>query len=701
MQDRFVMAEKLLAGAGMDGKDTAQQVIKLLDQMPGGFFVYRADGNEEILYANIAMLRIFGCNDFDEFRALTGGTFQGMVHPDDLEEVEKSIFEQIAQSQFDLDYVEYRVVRKDGAVRWLEDHGHFIRSVSLGEIFYVFVADATEKIEQQREERAALQLDNDRKLRCIAEYHRESSRRRELIEGLSIDYESIFYADLDTDSIHAYRLSRQAGELFVNDPPSRDYSGFVQEYIERWVHPEDRGLITDTLNPAGIRQRLAGHPLLHVNYRLLRGLRTEYLQLRIVGVGGGQGSQVVIGARSVDEEIRSALEQKEFLADALSQARSAVAAKNAFLSNMSHDMRTPLNAIKGFTELAKRSTDEPGRLGRYLEMIEVSSGQLLRLISNVLEIARIESGGELVAQEPCSLGEIAGKVRTALFPQIASKNLVMAVDASGLHHPMVYGDAHKLEEILFHLCSNAVKYTGPGGHVWVRVLELEVPVPGLGCYQLVVEDDGIGISRGFLGHIFEFFARENNTTISGVHGTGLGLPIMKSLVEMMNGTIDVESEPGKGSRFTVTLPLRPKGDAQREKPPVRTVEKPYHRKRKLLVVDDNELNLEIAVELLQETGFEVESARDGSMAVERLRRAAPGEFALVLMDIQMPVMDGCSAAREIRALDDPAVASIPIIALSANAFEEDKRMAIESGMNLHLAKPLDIDTLLEQIDRLT
>lgn len=183
MQDRFVMAEKLLAGAGMDGKDTAQQVIKLLDQMPGGFFVYRADGNEEILYANIAMLRIFGCDDFDEFRALTGGTFQGMVHPDDLEEVEKSIFEQIAQSQFDLDYVEYRVVRKDGAVRWLEDHGHFIRSVSLGEIFYVFVADATEKIEQQREERAALQLDNDRKLRCIAEYHRESSRRRSSSKG--------------------------------------------------------------------------------------------------------------------------------------------------------------------------------------------------------------------------------------------------------------------------------------------------------------------------------------------------------------------------------------------------------------------------------------------------------------------------------------------------------------------------------------
>lgn len=695
MREEYQMAEKLLSGSGSGKQFAAQQLLALMNEMPGGFFIYRADGNEDLLYANTALLRIFGCETFAELCALTGGSFRGLVHPDDLDAIEESIWHQIKNSQFDLDYVEYRITRKDGRIRWLEDHGHFIHSNGLGDIFYVFVADATEKKRRHEGERTALRTENERKEQRIQEYDKEVSRRQELIAGLGVDYESIFYADLSIDLIHAYRLSRHAGLLFINDPPSRDYSGFVEEYIKRWVHPEDRQLITDMLDPARIRERLAGSPVLHVNYRLLRDFRTEYLQLRIVSVcGGPEISQIVIGARSVDEEIRSALEQKEFLANALEQAKSAVIAKNTFLSNMSHDMRTPLNAIVGFTELARRNIDEKEKSLRYLEMINVASSQLLRLISNVLEIARIESGSVTLNRGTCDLREISERVRKALLPRADAKNLILSLHTEQLRQPFIYSDRHKLEEILFHLSSNAVKYTELGGRVDITLSSENNVV------RMTVEDNGIGISRGFLSHIFEFFAREHNTTLSGVHGTGLGLPIVKSLTELLNGTIDVQSEPGKGSRFTVTLPVRPQ-DARPLSPAPIQPEKLPRGEGKILVVEDNELNLEIAMDLLRDAGFTAEAATDGSIAVEKIRNAKPGEYALILMDIQMPVMDGCTAAWTIRCLPDPYLSSIPIVALSANAFEEDKKRAIESGMAAHLSKPIDIDSLVELINKLT
>ncbi len=690
------MIKYWLEGGAAELSPGSQRILKLMDEMPGGFFVYSARGKEEILYANTALIRLFGCEDREDFQALTGGTFRGLVFPEDLEAVEESIWEQVGQSQFDLDYVEYRIQRKDGTIRWLEDHGHFVETEELGGIFYVFVADATEKIQG----RAELMKQNAQKDRQLLEYHQESRRRQELIEGLSIDYESIFYVQLEKDLIHAYRLSRQVGDLFFNDPPSRDYKGFVREYVERWVHPEDRELIFDILDPQKIQERLEHRQILHVNYRLLRGDRPEYLQLRVVNVGAGEKiSQVVIGARSVDEEIRNALEQKEFLAGALSQSKLAMEAKNVFLSNMSHDMRTPLNAIMGFTKLAKGDLQDSARLSRDLEQIDTASRQLLELVSNVLEIARIESGGEAFIQEPCDLLEIAKQVKSTLLPQAQTKNISLRIEAAGLRHSRVYGDSRKLEEILFHLCSNAVKYTGNGGYVVMELQEIPSVGPTLHRYQIAVEDNGIGINPSFLSHIFEFFAREQNTTLSGVHGTGLGLPIVKNLTEMMGGTIEVKSEPGKGSRFTIVLPLK----SQEERDPPFSEKKllPLTQRGKLLVVDDNELNLEIALEMLRDEGFQVEASSNGKEAVERLKNSEPNEFFLVLMDIQMPVMDGYHAAREIRALEDPLLSRIPIIALSANAFEEDKLRALESGMNAHIAKPLEMKRLLEEMKKLT
>lgn len=694
MRKDFQMAKQLLSGNSNDKEFAAEQLLSLMDEMPGGFFIYRADGNEDLLYANTATLRIFGCDSFDELCGITKGSFRGLVYPDDLEEVEKSIWNQIDNSQFDLDYVEYRITRKDGQVRWVEDHGHFIHSEGLGDIFYVFISDATEKRQKLLAEQEALRSENAIKDKRIEYYDQEFARRQELIAGLGIDYESIFYADLDADLIHAYRLSLQAGDLFSNSPPSRDYSGFVKEYVEHWVHPEDRKLIMETLDPDNIRKRLQSTLMLHVNYRLLRGYHTEYLQLRVVSVREELPiSQIVIGSRSVDDEIRSALEQKEFLANALAQAKSAVIAKNSFLSNMSHDMRTPLNAIIGFTELARRNVYDPQKTQHYLDLIGVSSDQLLRLINNVLEIARIESGSEMIRMENCDLIDIASRVRSMMLPQATAKNIVIVLQTSGLKTHVVNSDRRKLEEILFHLTSNAIKYTELGGSVTIQMVSDDKD------FQMIVEDNGIGISRGFMGHIFEFFAREQNTTLSGVHGTGLGLPIVKSLTELLHGTVAVRSEPRKGSRFTVTIPLAQ--DAS--KPTIGILpekkEKP-DRIGKILVTEDNELNLEITTELLRDAGFEVDTAENGSIAVEKVRASAPDEYALILMDIQMPVMDGCEAAKAIRALPDPGQSSIPIVALSANAFEEDKKRALESGMVAHLSKPIDVDSLLSMIKRL-
>lgn len=671
-----------------------------MNGMPGGFFIYRAEGRKEILYANQALLRILGCSDYDEFRELTGGTFPGLVHPDDLEAVEESILLQIRQNEDQMDYVEYRTRRKDGSIRWLEDYGHYAETEAFGAVFYVFVSDATEKKRRQEQERAALRLENERKEERLRAYDRELDsisrehlRRLYMIEGLSVDYRSIFYADLDADFIQAYQLAPFASSLFPQEKRIRDFSGFVEEYASDWIHPDDRETVLRQLSPEQLRRQLSQNRVVHTNFRSRTGDSVEYLQLRIVSVGGDERhSRILLGTRSVDEEVRHSMEQQEFLSTALQQARTAVEAKNAFLSNMSHDMRTPLNAIAGFTMLARRHAENPEQVRRYLNMIEVSGRQLLRLITNVLEIARIESGGDQLDERPYDLREIARQVHSSLFAQAATKNLTLSLNLDGLREPTVCGDRRRLEQVLHHLASNGVKYTGPGGQVKITVSGPDGP----GGYRFVVEDNGIGISKGFLDHLFESFAREQNTTHSGVFGTGLGLPIVKSIVEMMDGDIDVKSEPHKGSRFTVTLPLRPMSEEQAAEAPVSKAS----GGGKILIVEDNELNMEIARELLEDAGFSVDTAENGRVGLERIRSSRPGEYSLILMDIQMPEMNGYEAARAIRALPQPWLSGLPIVALSANAFEEDKRRSIDSGMDAHMSKPIEIDPLLTLIEKL-
>lgn len=659
------------------------ELIHFMDEMPGGFFIYRANDTEEIIYANKALLRIFQCDTWEDFQLLTGNSFKGLVYLEDLDAVEQSIQEQIANSKYDLDYVEYRILRKDGQIRWIEDYGHFIHSESSGDFFYVFVGDATEKKNRLLAEKASI--------------NQEYLRRLEVIEGLSVNYESILYIDLDTNQALPYRLSCRTKKQFQQRFQVREFLWFNTDYTNTWVHPDDREMIFQMTSPEYIREKLSSCKTYYANYRVCCNEKIQYMQLRIVNVGSTDHiSQIVLGHRSVDEEIQREMEQKQILEKALGNANLAIVAKNSFLANMSHDMRTPLNAIFGYTNLAQKSSQDPSLLQEYLSKIETAGKQLLDLINKVLELSWLESNDVELAHSPCSLFDLTKELHRYLAPSAASKNITFSLRADMLKHPEVYTDPDKLRQILLYITSNAITYTNPGGSVTLTASEPEVLPNGYALYQFEIKDTGIGIKEDFLTHIFEPFEREKNTTLSGIHGTGLGLTIAKNLVDMMGGSIKIDSAVHKGSTFTVSITMQVQDTAVNMPQAAQSVSF-YPGSQKILLVEDNEINLEIESEILLAQGFQVDTAVNGGIALEMLSNVPPDEYALILMDIQMPVMNGWQTAAAIRALEDPVLSQIPIIALSANAFESDKRSSLESGMNAHLTKPINTVQLLETI----
>ena len=397
---------------------TVYEVIRFMDEMPGGILIYHADGAEEIIYANQALLRIFQCNSIQEFRELTGNSFRGVVHPQDLAKVEQTIKAQIMNNCNDLDYVEYRIIRKDGSLGWLQDYGHFIHSESIGDIFYVFLSDATEKKERELMEKATLlneKSQKEKKLQSLIEEYdkerrlinQEHLRRLEVIEGLSINYETILYVDLNTDKLLPYRLSVRTEHQFSQKIQSRGFAWFANDYVNTWVHPEDREIISKVTTPAYIREKLSNNKTYYINYRVLNGEELQYLQLRIVNVGHRKHiSQIVMGYRRVDEEIQREMEQKQMFEEALNNANLAITAKNTFLSNMSHDMRTPLNAVFGYTTLAKKHIKDYNVVSQYLDKIDAASRQLLDLIDKVLEIAWTEANDIRIIETECNLCDI-------------------------------------------------------------------------------------------------------------------------------------------------------------------------------------------------------------------------------------------------------------------------------------------------------
>ena len=439
----------------------------------------------------------------------------------------------------------------------------------------------------------------------------------------------------------------------------------------------------------------------------------EYYRCQLARMGSTARpiSEVMIGFANIQTEKNMERQQREQLETALEQARQADMAKSTFLSNMSHDIRTPMNAIIGFASIAETHIDDRHKVLNALEKITASGTHLLRLINDVLDMSRIESGALNLRHEENSLREIIDSALDIIEPSMEEKNITLVCEIDPDLPDLVYCDKLRLTQVLLNLLSNANKYTPEGGRVVLRALQSGASLNNRAYCEFHVVDNGIGMSEEFQKKIFEPFERENNTTVSRVSGTGLGMPIVKAILDAMDGMISVRSRQGEGTEFIARFALELQQKAEDEftwtdegkltkycffrENPV-TTRKRRRRKnyrQKILLVEDNYLNREIAVAILEDAGYRVDTAVNGQVAVTKVAQSGPGGFDAVLMDLQMPIMNGYEATRAIRALEDPEVAGIPIIAITADAFDEDMRKCMEAGMNAYIAKPVEVSAL--------
>ena len=386
---------------------------------------------------------------------------------------------------------------------------------------------------------------------------------------------------------------------------------------------------------------------------------------------------------------------------AAKRAEEASEAKTRFLFNMSHDIRTPMNAIIGFSDLLEKHLDDKEKVHDYIKKIQLSGSFLLSLINYVLEMARIESGKATLRTEVGDAQELLGALNAVFEPAVEKKRLKYNCTLD-VEHRFIICDVTKVREIVLNIISNSVKYTPEGGSVTVQIKEIPWEKEGWTAYRILVEDTGIGMGAEYLPHIFEEFTRERTSTESKVVGAGLGLPIVKALIDLMGGTIQVESERGKGSKFEVILPFEIASEEEVKDSYVKKEEKLYNRskEKRILLAEDNELNAEIAITILEENGFKVERAEDGCKCVELFSEKPAGYYSTILMDIQMPNMDVYTASRKIRGMEREDAKAIPIIALTANAFDEDRNKAFAAGMNGHIAKPIDVGRMVRSIGAL-
>lgn len=784
---------------------------KIFTSTDCGIICHTVDGSR-ILSINNTALKILGYQSEEE---LVASEFD-MVAASVIDEDKKKLVANMEKLKKEGDSisVEYRVQHRDGKIL------HVMGNVKLlkenGVPFYQrFLLDCTaQKLEEQKREK----------------------RQTELIQALASDYNLVCFFDLDTGMGYLLRNVDDGGGEFAHgfaEEISLEES--VEYYIKEFVHEEDQKMLRAALALERLKADLKEKKSRSINYRILRNGKVEYFQTKVVRAGAWDRYYgVVLGFHSVDEEIRNEMEKKSILEDALLQANKANKAKSVFLSNMSHDIRTPMNAIVGFTSLAITHIERREQVEEYLKKIMSSGNHLLNLINDVLDMSHIESGKMNLEEKPCSLPEILHELCNILQGDIRKKKLRLQADAVDIFNETVYCDKLRMNQVLLNLFSNSIKYTNEGGSITLRVMEKSGAPSGYANYEFTIRDTGIGMSEEFARRIFEPFERENNSTISGIQGTGLGMSITKSIVDAMKGDIKVKSKQGQGTEFIVsfTFRIRDAADKKIEMLPwkgfkaliindspdsadnlsrmfkwlgieseqtesieyvlqhaagekggdnsydvciidwfepdmdvsgavrkirkelgktvpviitsaydwaevedeirkdgvtvfcskplfiselgkclhfIATGEKISGADRKdarekphmgrILLAEDVELNQEIAVAILEDAGFTAEVAENGQIAVDMISRSEPGYYQLVLMDIQMPVMNGYEATKAIRRLENKNLASIPIFAMSANAFEEDRRESLKCGMNGHIAKPIDIDRLLDTLSK--
>lgn len=761
-----------------------------------------------ILDINKATLRILGYETLNEMMADGFDLIASTVMDEDKPLLRGSI--KMLKKAGDTVDVEYRVQHKNGEII------HVMGNIKLyeenGNLYCQrFLLDVTEqKLQEKKNQR----------------------RQMELVQALSRDFKLVCFVDAETGILIPIRTGRrELDSIFENKISLRES---MEQYIEDCVYEEDREMLRHAVSLDTLKEELGGKQAYSVNYRKYQDKQLVYYQLKAVSAGTEDGSSgIVLGFRSVDAEIRREMEQNTLLETALSQANRASKAKSVFLSNMSHDIRTPMNAIVGFTNLAITHIGQTELVAEYLKKIQTSGNHLLSLINDILDMSHIESGKIHLEEKLCSLPEILHGLRNILQADIHAKQLELHIDTVDVVDEAIYCDKLRLNQVLLNLLSNAVKYTGAGGHVSMRITEKTDAPDGYANYVFTIKDTGIGMSQEFVERIFEPFERERNSTISKIQGTGLGMAITKNIVDMMHGSISVTSEQDVGTEFTVSFTFRL--HEEKKEPMIlpelkdckalvvdddfntcdsvsymlgqlgmqaewtlsgkeavlrshqavmrntnysvyivdwllpdmngvevtRRIRKetggnvpviiltaydwsdieveakeagvtafcnkplflselsaclqsvlqpgsqdteaaenelPLHHTGRILLAEDVEMNQELAVAILENAGFSVDVADNGQIALEKLKYSEPGYYRAILMDIQMPVMDGYEATRRIRKLENQALASIPIIAMTANAFTEDREEALKSGMNAHIPKPIDVQALFQTLD---
>ncbi len=490
------------------------------------------------------------------------------------------------------------------------------------------------------------------------------------------------------------------GSLF---PYEREgtYDEYLHERVEPVLHgtPEERQDAIEALSMASVEKALAQSEPYEVGISC--DIEGELFHKNFVYYVIDRGAHFYLLMKSdTTAAHREEMKRAEVLTEALEEAEHASELKTTFLSNMSHDIRTPMNAIVGYTEFARRC-DDFAQTQDYLEKIDASSKYMLALINDVLEMSRIESGKLDLEPEPCDIVEMMDDLRDMFQTQMDAKGVSFAVVTSDVHDRYVSCDTVRLNRVLLNLVSNAYKFTPEDGVVRVVLSQLENATEGQGTYEILVSDTGIGMSEEFAERVFDAFERERTTTASGIQGTGLGMAITKRIVDMMGGSIVVHSKEGKGTTFVVTLTFELcEGWDGAEHSDEHGAEAQYDLEGlRILLAEDNDVNREIAMILLEEMGFVVEPVVNGQEAVDALVKAGPGHYDIVVTDIQMPVLNGLDEARAIRALEDRELASIPIVAMSANAFQEDVRAAYDAGIDGYTAKPIDVGALLDELER--
>ena len=497
-------------------------------------------------------------------------------------------------------------------------------------------------------------------------------------------FNSAYIVDLAHNSFEILYMNPAFQNVFTIEGNKQS----MEDFIGNHIHPEDREMMKKMSDSSNVMRLLETESELSFTVKEVFGDIVK--TMRVFIVRGTDNTRATVAFMDISGELEAEKEYSRKL-------EAANRAKSTFLFNMSHDIRTPMNAIIGFNNMALSHIDDKETVLDSLNKVSISSRQLLSLINDVLDMARIESGAVKCEYAPADIIKTTADL-VEIVKESTSKSLTVESDFSGIGHRFVMADTIHMNSILTNVIGNSVKYTPEGGTIRVAAVETPSGREGVYAYDFVVEDNGIGMTEEFLKHIFEEFSREKTSTVSGIQGTGLGMAITKRLIELLGGTIDIQSKIGEGTRTVIHIEMDAADpDSIRAESADAGIDETVLKGKKVLLAEDNELNREIAEDILSEAGMIIDTAEDGDIAVEKMKEAEAGRYDIILMDIQMPRMNGYEATIAIRALPDEWASSIPIVAMTANAFEEDKQNAINAGMNGHITKPVDVQKVISTL----